>query len=123
MGHDEQTLRDTQRKMHKVFRMAASDLSCGITCEDFTNQQANPIVLQYFKDLNVHPCEAQNVFKLLDINGSGAMGVDEFLAGCMRLQGPATALDFMLLLQAISQSNTRMQDLNDQVSCLRDRIE
>jgi len=43
--------------------------------------------------------EAQNVFKLLDLNGTGSINAEEFLAGCIRLRSDAKALDMMVLMR------------------------
>mmetsp|Transcript_118861 Transcript_118861/g.222189 ORF Transcript_118861/g.222189 Transcript_118861/m.222189 type:complete len:91 (-) Transcript_118861:130-402(-) len=38
------------------------------------------------------------LFKLLDIDGSGAVGIEEFVIGCMRLKGSAKSIDLATLM-------------------------
>merc|ERR1711920_1086137 len=39
----------------------------------------------------------------LDLDGSGAIDAEEFLSGCLRLRGPAKALDLALLMREVKQ--------------------
>jgi len=41
--------------------------------------------------------DARGLFKLLDADNSGCVCAEEFLAGCLRLRGPAKALDLAIL--------------------------
>merc|ERR1712187_9201 len=62
--------------------------------EDHLQSEA---VQEYFKAIDVDPSEAKHLFEMLDINGSGEIDLEEFLSGCLRLQGPAKALDLLLV--------------------------
>jgi len=47
--------------------------------------------------INLEDADARGLFKLLDADNSGLVCAEEFLAGCLRLRGPAKALDLAIL--------------------------
>jgi len=62
---------------------------------------------EYFKAIDVDPSEAKGLFRLLDIDSSDALDAEEFLGGCLRLRGPAKALDVALLMHEVKNLNQR----------------
>eukprot|EP00434_Breviolum_minutum_P040405 symbB.v1.2.035903.t1/scaffold4944.1/size47168/8 len=48
---------------------------------------------EYFQTLGLDVWDAWSFFKLLDKDSGGAVEVEEFLMGCLRLRGQATAMD------------------------------
>mmetsp|Transcript_132133 Transcript_132133/g.329536 ORF Transcript_132133/g.329536 Transcript_132133/m.329536 type:complete len:292 (+) Transcript_132133:3-878(+) len=47
--------------------------------------------------INLEPADARGLFRLLDADNSGCVCAQEFFAGCLRLRGPAKALDLAIL--------------------------
>jgi len=47
--------------------------------------------------INLDPADARGLFRLLDADSSGCVCAQEFFAGCLRLRGPAKALDLAIL--------------------------
>merc|ERR1719217_1046594 len=47
----------------------------------------------YFQVLGIDPDDSERLFRLLDEDGSGEVGIDEFLDGCLRLKGDARSID------------------------------
>lgn len=68
---------------------------------DFQKHLDRPQMRAYFEAIDVDPSEAQGVFQLLDLNGNGSIDPDEFVSGCLRLRGPAKALDLALLMHEV----------------------
>jgi len=62
-----------------------------------------PNMLHYFEAIDVNPSEAKGLFSLLDLDNSGTIDAEEFLAGCIRLRGPAKALELALLVQQVER--------------------
>merc|ERR1712050_800627 len=60
-----------------------------------------PQMKEAFKAINVDPSEARGLFKLLDMDNSGVVNAEEFLCGCMKLRGPAKALDLAILSREV----------------------
>eukprot|EP00434_Breviolum_minutum_P019826 symbB.v1.2.017495.t1/scaffold1358.1/size123611/1 len=52
-----------------------------------------PEVREYFETLGLDVWDAWTFFKLLDLDAGGAISIEEFLMGCLRLRGPARAID------------------------------
>merc|ERR1712050_160068 len=51
--------------------------------------------------------EAEDLFNLVDIDGSGSIDPEEFVNGCIRLQGPAKALDLASFMHEYKQAQKR----------------
>merc|ERR1712178_317295 len=58
------------------------------------NEQLNA----YFESLEVDLAEAHGLFDVLDEDLSGDVSTEEFVEGCLRLRGEATAVDCVKLL-------------------------
>jgi len=80
---------------------AQEGLHSALTWEDFERKLDWPQMLEYFRAIDVDPSEAKGVFRLLDLDDSGAIDAEEFLNGCLRLRGPASALDLALLMHEV----------------------
>merc|ERR1712183_1207456 len=65
-----------------------------------------------FKAINVDPSEAKGLFKLLDMNNSGVVDAEEFLCGCMKLRGPAKALDLAILSREVRGMERTLRKYN-----------
>lgn len=69
-----------------------------LTWQKFKCQIHTPSMLAYFQSINLDPCEAEHLFKLLDPQDSGAIDAEEFVMGCLRLHGTAKAIDLTTLM-------------------------
>merc|ERR1712032_262363 len=76
---------------------------------DFEDQLKCPQMQDYFKAIDVDPCEAKGVFKLLDLDDSGSIDAEEFISGCVRLRGPAKALELAVLQHELQRMSTCFQ--------------
>jgi uncharacterized membrane protein len=68
-----------------------------ITEEEFESQLYSDAMQEYLAEIDVDVSEAKWLFEILDINDTGSIDFDEFLSGCLRLRGPAKALDLLLV--------------------------
>jgi len=64
-----------------------------ITFEQFSRNLKAAEVREYFQTLGLDVWDAWSFFKLLDEDGGGEVEIEEFLMGCLRLRGQATAMD------------------------------
>merc|ERR1712216_730027 len=71
------------------------------TQNEFKQLVKNREIRACFRVMNIHVTDAGRVFKHLDQNRSGTVGIKEFIDGCMRLRGDATAADIALLNEKI----------------------
>merc|ERR1719364_90285 len=94
-----------------------------MTWKTFQSQLDQPNMKAYFRAIDVDVSEAKGLFRLLDLDGSGFIDAEEFLSGCLRLRGPAKALDLALLMHEVRRMVSRIQEqkklLQKQLSRLR----
>merc|ERR1712232_241655 len=86
-----------------VFLNAKGNMTDELSLEDFERQADESAMVEYFRAIDVDPSEAKGLFRLLDCKGDGRIDAEAFLSGCLRLRGPAKALDFALLLHEVKQ--------------------
>lgn len=85
--------------VRELFNNLDLDDSGMISWNQIESQLETTEIQEYFKAIDVDVSEAQALFKLLDLNDSGVISADDFLNGCIRIRGPARALETMLLLR------------------------
>eukprot|EP00929_Paragymnodinium_shiwhaense_P063250 TRINITY_DN31610_c0_g2_i1.p1 TRINITY_DN31610_c0_g2~~TRINITY_DN31610_c0_g2_i1.p1 ORF type:complete len:765 (+),score=152.40 TRINITY_DN31610_c0_g2_i1:161-2455(+) len=82
---------------------------------------------EYFESIDVDISEAGCLFEILDIDDSGTIDLEEFISGCLRMQGPAKALDLLLITRESSRSMDRTEkvlaSLQAQVSHIGQNVE
>lgn len=102
MEEDEHLIK---RFLTDAFHSVDTDNSGQITWEEFKDSVATSVMRDYFKQVNVDPTEARGLFELLDRDGSGGVDLLEFASGCVRLRGPAKALELALLMHESRRMN------------------
>merc|ERR1712224_953941 len=80
-----------------------------LTWDEFNGMTSTREMQDYFQTIDVDPSEAEIVFRLLDVDGNGAVCDDEFTNGCLKLTGPAKALDPAILSNEIRSIAVWMQ--------------
>lgn len=68
-----------------------------ITWKEFERQLRTPQMAQYLKAIDLHHSEARLLYSLLDVQNEDAVSADDFVNGCLRLQGPAKAIDHAIM--------------------------
>eukprot|EP00929_Paragymnodinium_shiwhaense_P118110 TRINITY_DN897_c1_g1_i1.p1 TRINITY_DN897_c1_g1~~TRINITY_DN897_c1_g1_i1.p1 ORF type:complete len:647 (+),score=81.27 TRINITY_DN897_c1_g1_i1:41-1942(+) len=92
-----------------------------ITAEAFAEHFHVKCVQEYFALLELDTSDAYMLFRLLDEDGSGAINVEEFVDGCLRLKGAARSIDLAKLSKDFKSSNQHFNDqLNQLTGQLRD---
>merc|ERR1740121_2061867 len=67
------------------------------------------------KKMDVNVSEAASLFELLDSEGIGTIGYNEFVGGCMRLRKAAKAIDVITLMHETREIGTQMDAFADRV--------
>eukprot|EP00434_Breviolum_minutum_P021627 symbB.v1.2.019088.t1/scaffold1547.1/size112433/9 len=90
-------LADKENHLEKVrelfVRLGATSATGSITFQMLEESINSDAVHEYFQSLGLDIWDAWTFFRLLDADGGGEVEVEEFLMGCLRLRGPATAID------------------------------
>ncbi|CAE7040778.1 Cacna1h [Symbiodinium natans] len=76
-----------------------------ITWPDFQAQLRNPHMQQLFAALDVDEEDASELFHMLDASHDGFIQSDDFLNGCLRLDGPAKAIDLAAFIEESRKVN------------------
>jgi hypothetical protein len=100
--------------VREMFLLVDGGWSGQMTWDIFQEHLDTPAMKEYFKAVDVHVSEARGLFKLLDLDNSDSIDAEEFLAGCMRLRGPAKALDQALLMQEVKYLNRTVHQMLEQ---------
>ncbi|CAE7661271.1 Cacna1c, partial [Symbiodinium sp. CCMP2456] len=69
-----------------------------ITYQMFEEKVNDQAVKAYFESMDLDVWDAWSFFKLLDLDSGGAVEIEEFLMGCLRLRGSARAMDIAKLI-------------------------
>jgi len=82
-----------------------------ITRSDFEEILTHEKMEAYFRVLGLDISEGRVLFGLLDTDGDGNIGVEDFTSGCLRLRGGAKEIDIMTLIQGNKRVIDRVSDL------------
>eukprot|EP00927_Polykrikos_kofoidii_P062379 TRINITY_DN5718_c0_g1_i1.p1 TRINITY_DN5718_c0_g1~~TRINITY_DN5718_c0_g1_i1.p1 ORF type:complete len:897 (+),score=138.85 TRINITY_DN5718_c0_g1_i1:91-2781(+) len=96
-------------RLHALFFKIDANRSGLITWEEFANWLDDPQMEHAFKALDIDASEAYGLFALLDVNECGEISVEEFVLGCIRLRGPAQAIDLATLTYLNKRLSTRFR--------------
>lgn len=97
--------------LKQLFKSNKISLTGSLSWKEFESLLRNKstYLVNYFRAIDVDPCEAKGVFQLLDLDGSGTIDAEEFLNGCLRLRGPAKALDLAVLMHEVKEIRKDMR--------------
>mmetsp|Transcript_42643 Transcript_42643/g.112909 ORF Transcript_42643/g.112909 Transcript_42643/m.112909 type:complete len:158 (+) Transcript_42643:67-540(+) len=92
----------------RLFTCLDLDHSGFISLEELDTHLGSTEVQEFFESINVDVTEAKCLFDLLDSDGSGSIEFNEFLSGCLRLQGPAKSMDMVVGLHHLNRTLDRV---------------
>jgi hypothetical protein len=108
--------------VRELFAGPSGQISGSLTWKRFETQLQSPLMREYFRALNVDPSEAEGIFRLLDLDDSGSIDAEEFLHGCLRLHGPAKALDLALVMHELRRQGDFMEKLDHSLIALQGAV-
>eukprot|EP00931_Biecheleriopsis_adriatica_P011565 TRINITY_DN112646_c0_g1_i1.p1 TRINITY_DN112646_c0_g1~~TRINITY_DN112646_c0_g1_i1.p1 ORF type:complete len:675 (+),score=134.36 TRINITY_DN112646_c0_g1_i1:117-2141(+) len=88
---------DNVFQARRLFKSLDRDDSGAITMNEIKEHMGSPAVQEFFRTIDVDVSEAEVLFEILDISGDGEIDKEEFISGCLRLQGVARAIDLVLM--------------------------
>ncbi|CAE7928428.1 unnamed protein product, partial [Symbiodinium sp. KB8] len=86
-------------KIKALFSEIGAEESGVLTIGVFEEKIKTPAVRQYFEALGLDVWDAWSFFKLLDVDGGGAVEIEEFFLGCLKFRGAARSMDVGKILQ------------------------
>lgn len=90
--------KELSKMAHKVFRLVDDDCSEELSREEFNKHLEMGHMDNYLSAVELARSDAADLFDFLDVNHSGAISVDEFVDGCLRLRGLPRAADLSQVL-------------------------
>jgi len=93
-------LHSNTKRLEKVFRELDPGMTGHITKEQWEQLSANGVLTSYFHMLEIDIPKADDVFRLLDIDGSQVLDLAEFVNGCLQIKGSASFVDVEMLMNA-----------------------
>eukprot|EP00927_Polykrikos_kofoidii_P047892 TRINITY_DN4218_c0_g1_i1.p1 TRINITY_DN4218_c0_g1~~TRINITY_DN4218_c0_g1_i1.p1 ORF type:complete len:953 (+),score=156.22 TRINITY_DN4218_c0_g1_i1:403-2859(+) len=95
---------DFLRKTKLMFGVTDDDGDLEISWEEFQDLLLNAGISEFFKSCDFNESALEGLFDLLDENRSGALSMNEFVMGCMRLRGQARSVDLVHLCIRIEEA-------------------
>jgi len=98
--------------LHRIngfFKQADVDHTGTLSWEEFKKQLEDPKTQSYFQALELDVSQAPVLFDLLDADGSGAVTVEEFVEGCVRLRGQARSIDVNKVMCMCERTFARLE--------------
>ncbi|CAE7917221.1 unnamed protein product, partial [Symbiodinium sp. KB8] len=90
------------------------------------DQVNSPEVQTYFEAIGLDVWDAWSFFKLLDSDGGGAVELNEFLMGCLRLRGQARSMDLIRVMRdqawLLSQQSRFWTYMEAELAEMRERL-
>jgi len=83
--------------MREVFEELDDNGNGTFNVEEFEMRISDERVAAYMSSLKLDVSDAKALFTLLDYDGSNEVSINEFVQGCLRLQGEATNLDAKIM--------------------------
>jgi len=90
--------RSVAKELKKLFKSMDPSAAGKISLEDWEQQSNDAEVRAYFSVLNIDISRAREVFRLLDLDNSGYVDTEEFMLGCMQMQGSASSVNAEMLM-------------------------
>ena len=84
--------------------------------DEFRSAIRQPEVERKLKLIELPVADAEELFAILDHDGSGELSVEEFIGGCIRLKGPAKSKDLLSVQVSIQALAERLETLEFQLS-------
>lgn len=95
------------QQMCQMFLECDDDQSGTVSWDEFKEHLDKPQMETYLKELDIDKAEAPMLFFILDDDGTGEVGAEELVNGCLRLQGGAKALELAAFMHEFRQFATK----------------
>jgi len=95
-------------ELRRVFKVIDRDGSNSITYPEFKRCVESPEFQDYLAAFDLDIEAGREIFALLDVDRDGTVDFEEFVGGCMRFRGQATAMDIAGVRQEIRRLAKRV---------------
>lgn len=117
---DKQRNLDHVHLLQQLFVQLDTDGSGQLTLEELEDHIFSDEVMATFSMVNLEVSDAVSFFKILDVDESKSLEIEEFVVGCMRLRGSVNTVDF----ETLARENKRMmKKYSQQVHLVASKVE
>eukprot|EP00929_Paragymnodinium_shiwhaense_P083788 TRINITY_DN44758_c0_g1_i1.p1 TRINITY_DN44758_c0_g1~~TRINITY_DN44758_c0_g1_i1.p1 ORF type:complete len:661 (+),score=102.15 TRINITY_DN44758_c0_g1_i1:238-2220(+) len=95
----------------ELFHQMDEDCSGTVSWDEMERHFSNEAVQGLFKTLGLSSDDLHLVFRLIDIDGSGEVNIDEFFDGCLKLKGEARSIDVHAIWKEVVRLHRTVDDL------------
>ncbi|CAE7605531.1 unnamed protein product [Symbiodinium natans] len=99
------------RKIKDVFTKLDMSGEGYIYMEEFVEILNTPTMSHFMAKLELESTDLLSLFKLIDVDDSGQVSLEDFMTGCQRLKGPAKSVDLALLLAHTARLNCKVDNV------------
>lgn len=96
-------------RLREIFAMSDLMQSGRIHRAHFDARLDDPQMTSLLKSVDLDVSEAKALFRLLDVHDVGSIQAEDFIAGCLRLRGPAKAIDLAALMSETRRTNRHLR--------------
>jgi len=101
---------ENKKFLESIFIAMDTDNSGMVTLKELEACLQNEQMQAYLSSLGIEAVDAWTLLKLLDVNESGTVELEEFILGCMQLRGGAKAVHVARLAYDQRQMNTVLEE-------------
>eukprot|EP00746_Dinoflagellata_sp_MGD_P164433 gnl/MRDRNA2_/MRDRNA2_93057_c0_seq1.p1 gnl/MRDRNA2_/MRDRNA2_93057_c0~~gnl/MRDRNA2_/MRDRNA2_93057_c0_seq1.p1 ORF type:complete len:588 (-),score=93.98 gnl/MRDRNA2_/MRDRNA2_93057_c0_seq1:169-1932(-) len=109
-------------ELKKFFELADTDKNGFLTWREFEKDLQNPRIVGKLEHLELSVDEAKGLFKLIDVDGSGSVSIDEFIMGACRVKGTAKAVDVVTIMYESAKMVEEMRQMESELNLKIDRL-
>merc|ERR1719460_414390 len=103
------------KDLAELFREGDKDNNGHFSKDELVEHCSNPRFCAYLATHALDSSDAEVLFDILDQDRSGAVDVEEFVVGAMKLKGPARCLDMLKVLSNFKALQLQVEKLTDNV--------
>lgn len=108
------------KNLKTIFEEADEDKSGTLSWEEFSNLLEHERTHAYLSTLELNIADAKVLFKMVDCDKTGEVAIDDFIDGCMRMQGVAKSVDLCTLLFENRRQGKELSKLNSRCGAMLD---
>jgi len=97
--------------LRSIFREIDDDDDGVMTLQELETNIADPRLRSYLEALDMDVSDIQTLHMLCDLDGEGNVDIDEFIGGCSRLKGQASAMDLAIFKRMLTEDMTSIREL------------
>jgi len=111
--------RQNMNDLHSLWCVLDVHQQQSLTRQQFHDQMRRPAVKQCCAKCNLDSSNVDALFNLIDVHHAGAVDMEEFIVGCMRVKGMSSEVDTGITVQ---ETNTLTKHMNHAMKTLQTQV-